>query len=52
MIKLATSNECSIIGWDKIGPVVKRKYSAACFVKYYNDLLIGFVFCTERAMPS
>ena len=39
--------------WDKIGTFVRRKYSATCLVKYYDDFFVGFVFCTkEQCQPK
>ena len=44
------AHECPFIVWDKVDTVITRQYSAICSVKYYKDLYLRFVFCTEKAM--
>ena len=32
----------------QLGTIVKRKYSATCLVKSYNNVFVGFIFCTIK----
>ena len=45
---LKPAHEFSLSAGDKIGTVIKRKYSATCLVKYYNNFFDRLVFCTEN----
>lgn len=36
-----------LTGWDKIDIVLKRKHSATCLVKYYNNFLSDLFFAPK-----